>query len=276
LQKIDAEMIKSYDDVVKALLPPADRPDVLKALLPPVGSDYSVDSLNETETAALKEALSDGFGYPDIGSKCGEVESGVLRYSLFKTDWSKHDPKGTRVMPAFENFPIKFKVGRLGLYFENQRDRFREYLTREEPGYGASIIEILARGWEFKKPWYEYHAVQFLEWIAGGVHPIGTISVWHLAWCGQLGRLIEQYYWKFRFEKDTITGAGARKGATRGGKQKSQRHKAQQSKWQRQATDIWSRHPHWSKTAVAAEIKKQPGEKRSAKHITRYISKPTS
>jgi hypothetical protein len=252
------------------------RDAVLLGLLPPVSSPYSLDRLSEAEIAAFEEARCDGFGYPDMGSKRAEIVSGLLHYPLFETDWSKHDPEGTRVMPPFEAFPIKFKIERLWLYFKNQRDRFREYLAREEPGYGDSIVEILVRDWEFKKPWYEYHALQLVEWIAGGVHPIGTISDQHLVWCGQLGRLIEQYHWRFRFEKDTITGATARKGASRGGKEKSERHKARRSEWQRHAADIWSRHPELSKLAVADNVKKQLGKAQTAKHIARYISKPAS
>ena len=239
VQKIDAEMIKSYNDVVKALLPPADRPDVLKALLPPIDSPYCVDSLNPAETAALEEALCDCFGSRGFGStKCGEVENGLLHFSRFQTDYFKSHPE--EVVPPFEGFPIKFKMGGLWPFFKNQRDRYCEYLAREEPDYGTSIIEIIARGWEFKKPWYEYHAVQLLEWIAGGIHPIGSLSGWHLAWCGQLGRLVEQYYWKFRYEKDAVTGIGARKGASLSGKLKSERHKARQAEWQRSASEIWS------------------------------------
>jgi hypothetical protein len=266
-------MMKSYCDVMEVLLPPADRPDELKALLPPTNSPYCVDSLNPAETAALEEALCDCFGSRGFDStKCGEIENGLLRVSQFQTDYFESHPE--EVVPPFEGFPIKFKMGGLWLFFKNQRDRFCEYSARQEPGYGTSIVEIIVRGWQIKKPWYEYHAVQLLEWIAGE-----RVLGWHLVWCGQLGRLVEQYYWKFRYEKDAVTGIGARKGASLGGKIKSARYKPQQQEWQRLAADIWGRNPKLSKLAVAkiivAKINKiHPGEAPTAKNIARYITSP--
>jgi hypothetical protein len=260
-------MIKSYCDVIEALLPPADRPDELKALLPPIDSPYCVDSLNPAETAALEEALGDCFGSRGFGStKCDELENGLLRFSLFRTD---SHPAGVF---RLADFPTKFKMGGLWLFFKNQRDRYCEYSAREEPGYGTSIADIIVRGWEFKKPWYEYHAVQLLERIAGE-----RVSGWHLAWCGQLGRLVDQYYWRFRFEKAAIAGVGMQKGASLGGKIKSARYKPQQQEWQRLAADIWGRKPELSKLAVAkiivAKINKiHPGEAPTAKNIARYIT----
>jgi hypothetical protein len=176
--------------------------------------------------------------------------------------------------------------------------KFREYLASEEPHYGTSTcperVEILAREWEFKKPWYEFHAAKFLWWIDGGLdclcqwaanqahRPIRPSGNERAPWdcdfvlSGQLGRLVEQYYWKFRFEKDAITGVGARTGASRGGQLKAKKMKNQQSRWQTSASDIWKRHPEWGKMAVAEHIKKQLGEARTVKHITRYISQPKS
>jgi hypothetical protein len=81
---------------------------------------------------------------------------------------------------------------------------------------------------------------------------------------GELGRLVEQYYWRFRFEKAAITGVGARKGASRGGELKAKKMKEQQSRWQTLASDIWKRHPEWGKMAVAVHIKKQFGAARRA------------
>ena len=134
----------------------------------------------------------------------------------------------------------------------------------------------------FEKPWYEFHAVQLLDSIQWARVQAADSKMVHLAtlvassWSGQLGRLVEQYYWRFRFEKAAITGVGARKGASRGGKIKSELDKARRSKWQELASDIWERHPGLSKTAVADQIERQLGKTLTAKHIARYISHPKS
>ena len=80
------------------------RYDKLKTLLPPVDSPYSVDDLSAAETAALEEALCDGFGYRSVESEqLGHVESGLLRYSRFHIDTSR---AGELKLPPFEGCPL--------------------------------------------------------------------------------------------------------------------------------------------------------------------------
>ena len=91
---------------------------------------------------------------------------------------------------------------------------------------------------------------------------------------GQLGRLIEQYYWRFKFEEAAITGVGARKGASAGGKARAALHMMEHSVWQKLASGIWGRRPTLSKIATAEIIKKHVGSSRTAKHIARFINHP--
>ena len=296
------------------------RDDALLALLPPVGSPYSYDSLSEAETEALEEALGDGFGARGPGSRPlslpPETDSGLLHHSFFVPNlpesdqeeksesdhkeecapvesderfWYNVDEDEDQPAP-FEVLPLDFNVRRLRLYFDNQLNRFREQLAREKPEHASlsrGDLEPLARYRLYEKPWYEFHALELLEYIrlrrldavkrdASSREWVNFCGLMILSFSGQLGRLVEQYYWRFRFEKAAVTGIGARKGASLSGKLKSERDKALQADWQRRASDIWGRRPNWSKTAVAAEIKKQTGGKQSAKHIARYISQPTS
>jgi hypothetical protein len=94
------------------------------------------------------------------------------------------------------------------------------------------------------------------------------------AFAGTLGRLVEQYYWRFRFEKAAVTGIGARAGASMGGKAKARLHEAEHSAWQNEAAEIWSRRPNLQKAAVAQLIKKQLSAPQTAKHIARFIRHP--
>ena len=91
---------------------------------------------------------------------------------------------------------------------------------------------------------------------------------------GKLGRLVEQYYWRFRFERAAIAGVRSRTGASAGGKAKAETHNSVQSGWNRAASEIWSRRPGLSKIAVAELIRKQRNVACTAKHIARFISRP--
>jgi hypothetical protein len=271
------------------------RDDALKDLLPSVDSPYSVDNLSAEETAALEEALDDGFGLRVPENKAlplpPKINSGLLHYSFFVADTSKYHHEENQYEfwagrddeePApFEWFPLRFVVRRLRLYFENQLHRFRAHVG----GVGTDnilVMEYLAEERLFRKPWYEFHAVHLLEWIEDAKRDafnnknvnLSVLAISGLS--GELGRLVEQYYWRFRFERAAVSGVGARKGASRGGKTKSEGHRVRQTEWQRRASDIWDRHPDWRKLAVAKNIKKQLGEALTAKHIARYIKNPKS
>jgi hypothetical protein len=94
---------------------------------------------------------------------------------------------------------------------------------------------------------------------------------------GQLGRLVEQYSWRFQHEKAVEIGEGARKGASAGGRAKARLSEIKRSSWQDEALNIWANRPDLSKRAVAdLIIKRQSGEGRkpTAKHIMRYIIRP--
>lgn len=272
--------------------------DTLLALLPPKDSPYSFENLSQAETDALEAAFGDGFG--DVGAVGSEalplpqeIRSGLLRHSFFVRGsseydheeypdefWKEFDGEG----PApFEGFPLGFVLRRLRLYFGNQLDRFCERQISERPEY-ASIdrwqLEELARYRMYEKPWYEFHAVTFLNWIESAQRDAvekkraNLTALLISSFSGELGRLVEQYYWRFRFEEAAITGVGARKGASAGGKAKAGLHKAEHSAWQKAASDIWARRPKLSKIAVAEAIKKQLGDARTAKHIARFINHP--
>jgi hypothetical protein len=275
------------------------RDSTLLGWLPKEDSPYSFNSLDKSETAALEAALGDGFG--DIGSPGfepselpGEVDTGLLRYSFFvpsENDAEEHQQPFWHTVgdrpAAFESFPLGFVRRRLRLYFLNQLNRFCKHFVGAEAEYASlerEEIEALASYRLFEKPWYEYHAVQFLDWIEN-VQPGGRqrsdvspalersalSPVLISSFSGQLGRLVEQYYWRFRFEKALVR---IRTGASEGGKAKSQLSKAKQTAWRSLASQIWKRRPELSGIAVAEAVKKQLNTAQSAKHIVRYIRRP--
>jgi len=273
------------------------RIDQLRALLPSKDAEYSFDALSRTETAALEAAFGDGFGNPGaVGhlpvSLPRDVRSGLVRHSFFVRETSEYDDQDNPFEfwewdddrpPPSESCPLNFELRRLSLYFANQLDRFCAHLIREEPSLASLDKEYLAEEAAsrlYEKPWYEYHAVQHIEWIE--VTPdwlkVGKDTRFQnlliSGFSGTLGRLVEQYYWRFRFEKAAITGVGARTGASIGGKAKARLHEAEHSRWQNAAGAIWSRRPDLGKGAVAKLVKKQLDVSQTAKHIARFIKRP--
>lgn len=266
------------------------RIDRLRARLPPKDAEYSFDNLSQAETSALEAAFEDGFG--DVGAigyrpmaMPHEVRSGLVRHSFFVRETSEYDEQDNPSEfwewdddrpPPSEFCPLGFELRRLGLYFTNQMDRFCARLIREEPGFASLDKDLLAEqaaGRLYEKPWYEYHAVQYIEWIEKPEF-LGKrdLPVWLTSgFAGTLGRLVEQYYWRFKFEKAAVTGVGARAGASMGGKAKAKLHKAEHSEWQNAAAEIWVRRPNLGKAAVAQLIKKQLSASQTAKHIARFI-----
>ncbi len=269
------------------------RDDRLRALLPPTDSEYDLDNLSQAETDALEAAFGDGFGSPGAVGYVPmplppEVRKGLIRHSFFVHGTSEYDQHENPAEfwdwdddrpPPSESFPLGFVLRRLRLYFENQVDRFCALLVREEPGYASVerwVLEEVAARDPYEKSWYEYHAVQLLDWIEKpDFLGTGALPVWLASsFPGTLGRLVEQYYWRFRFEKSAVTGVAARAGASMGGRAKAKLHKVEHSKWQIVAAEIWARRPNLGKVVVAQLIKKQLNVSQTAKHIARFIKHP--
>jgi hypothetical protein len=274
--------------------------DKLIALLPPKDSPYSCDDLSQAETAALEAALHDGFRSFDDGPHHEaqplpqEIRSGLLRHFFFLQGSSEYDHErhpdefwngnNSGGWLPFVRFPLSFQAKRLRLYFANQLDRFCARLVSEEPEYAWHdrwVQESQAYYRLYKKPWYELHALKFIDRIEAAKGHVSERTsearIAALSWllnAGTLGRLVEQYYWRFRFEEAAITGVGARKGASAGGKARAVLHRAEQSAWQSLASEIWARRPGLSKIAVAETIKKKKSSVQTAKHIARFIKHP--
>jgi hypothetical protein len=277
----------------------------LWSLLPAKDDPYDFMKLSKAETDALVEAFGDGFGGFHNAGKAAplptRIKSGVLEHSFYVGNNSEYDHNecddafwdrpgdGEEPAPS-ESFPLKFQGRRLRVYFQNQFDRFcaRSHDEFYEPLHQPSASDLAHNEWiceelafdqHYQKPWYEIHALQFLNWIEDPDPVISSViskhshfaRLLHVGFAGQLGRLVEQYYWRFRFEEAVVTGIGARKGASAGGKAKAQLHRTERKAWQIAAVEIWARRPSLSKLAVAQQVKKQLRDPHTAKHIARYI-----
>ena len=265
------------------------RDEKLWSLLPTIDAPYDYHSLSRAETDALVEALDDGFGNR---LRCeplplpSKVNSGLLNHAFYfhseydadeRDDifwnWDENDD----APPPYEWFPIEFSSRRLRIYFENQFQRFCKQIAREK----KVVHPLIAKQWAskrlYEKPWYEFHALQFLDFIEMSEKPSRYAALGYMlitGFAGQLGRLVEQYYWRFRFERAAVAGESARKGASAGGKVKAEKCRTQHSVWQNEALKIWANRPKLKKHAVAEIIRKQCDEEHTAKHIARYLTHP--
>ena len=273
-----------------------DRDAKLKSLLPPLDSPYDFKFLSQAETEALEAAFSDGFG--SVTAYAAQlfplprgIDAGLLNHEFhYRSLLEEADPgdafwePGIDEQPApSDTLPIRFIQRRLRMYFENQLNRFCHKVTTDDPRIAVwerDNVEDLALDRLYEKPWYEVHAIQlfeeFDEFLKAGprLKRGSTPGLTILASCtaGELGRLIEQYYWRLRYEGAALTGLRAIKGASAGGKSKAALHRVEHAQWQKAASEIWSRRPRLTKAAVAEMIKKRFCVPCTAKHIARYIT----
>jgi hypothetical protein len=91
---------------------------------------------------------------------------------------------------------------------------------------------------------------------------------------GKLGRLIEQYYWKFLVEKAAMRGVKISESARSGGILLASRRKREHEAWQAAARMVWQERPASSKMTVAQIVKKRLKLGRSVKHISRVLKRP--
>lgn len=227
------------------------------------------------------------------------------------TFWRESD--GDTPPGPFEGFPLRFDLTSIKIYFGNQRLRFIEVERRrmmsgpdwlndcdqqglapvvqsdEDETWSEAASEStweMAKFYLYQKPWYEYHALHLVALVAlcdetvvikgrDGVEYRRREVAGHLAmnWMGQLGRLVEQYYWRFKFERAAKTGIATSEAARAGGLARSARLRHQHSTWNEVANDIWSRRADLSKVAIAELVRRQLGLPQTAKHIARFIER---
>jgi hypothetical protein len=136
----------------------------------------------------------------------------------------------------------------------------------------------------YSKVWYEYHINQHIYFVEQSVadldrgvkygSKLGLTVLMIVSFSAELGRLIEQYYWKFLIEASAIRGEKTFKSAKAGGAALASVRKAEQARWQAAADLIWKKNPKLSKTAVGETLKKRLEIHLSAKHLARFLTRP--
>src|SRR5262249_41988387 len=118
----------------------------------------------------------------------------------------------------------------------------------------------------YSKAWYEYHVNQHFYFFDESVLTLtrhaeqrlglGLALMMITNFLGTLGRLVEQYYWKFLLEKAAIRGLRISESAKSGGLRLASMRKREHAAWQAAARLVWQKHPTSSKMTVASIVKK--------------------
>ncbi len=293
------------------LIAPAIRVSKIKEFYLPAVYDPFV--LTEEERSRFLAALGDGFGAGIYDGHTVEValpakvDAGLLRHSAFfqsdeKTDefWAETDETGE---PGhFRLSPINFKFESAQSYFYEQKlayldhvvssDEFSEFLVSadkiDEDELWLETLYQLALYRPYSKPWYEYHINRGIDFVTMSLLPSEILAslrvldfenfVGETALVAEeavkLGRLIEQYYWKFFIEKSAIRGEKSSEGAKFGGNIKASKQKRVHERWQLAAVAVWQENPTRSKMTVAKIVKQRLKLGLSAKHISRVLTRP--
>jgi len=158
-------------------------------------------------------------------------------------DWDEDDD----VPKWFETIPVNFNLKKLRSYFEARKVAFEVYYFEENSDYLTHPMEVDGSTDEGKKyidstenliyremtrnpltkSWYEASCLGMIEeiddFLLGFVakHPFSA-HIFIVPHVGRLGRLVEQYRWKFSHEPAAITGVRVQESAERGGRIRSQ------------------------------------------------------
>ena len=273
--------------------------DRLFCLLPAIDTPYDCSKLSQAEAEALTEALSDGFniylGTPIAKHRHRLQTKFVSSKLLTHFFYSEKSINDLSLEKSINKFPLSLNEELLQIYFQNQFERFHHHFGSEIDSSSDDIK--VASNWQYQKPWYESHALSCLKEIQSlkesviseivetteKAKQLSNIPYEVVAedlaselifLAGQLGRLVEQYSWRFQHERAVETGESVRRGASVGGRLRAEEPKAEHSKWQSEASRIWADRPGLSsKVAVANIIKTKLHVDRTAKHIARYITR---
>jgi hypothetical protein len=237
-----------------------------------------------------------------------QVEAGLLRHRVYydkshqpeyydgdEADKFWEESDGDSPPGLFEQCPVNFDLAAIRQYFDAQKIAYLghaksqsdyTWLDRLEPEERANWDnEIYHRALDktYSKAWYECHINEQIDLIEGftaaGIDQprsnaralVGLLVIQSSA---TLGRLIEQYYWKFLLEKAAMRGQKISEAAKSGGHLRAAIGKRDHAVWQSAARLVWQKDPKKSKMTVASIVKKRLNLDQSVKHISRTLSRP--
>jgi hypothetical protein len=242
----------------------------------------------------------------DAAALPADVEPGLLThrayYSKYRQSeylgddeeeefWEESD--GDSPPGLFEQCPINFHLPAIRKYFQEQKAAYLLYAkSLDDYTWLDELKPEVKSNWDeqvyrrvfdetYSKAWYEYHVNEHIYFLDESIAMLaqdakqsrepGLSVMLIMNFSGNLGRLVEQYYWKFLLERAAIRGIKISEAAKSGGLLLASMRKHEHAAWQAAAHLIWQKHPTSSKTTVASIVKKRLKIDRSVKHISRVL-----
>jgi hypothetical protein len=277
---------------------------------------YDPSVLSGEEKQRFLAALGDGFGYLhrnqylDEAALPGEVEAGLLTHRAYhsKDDPSKYwdhdedefwdESDGDSPPGLFEQCPISFHLPAIRKYFQEQKATYLAYVkSRNDYSWLDNLKPEEKSNWDqriydrvlyetYSKAWYEYHVNQQIYFLDESIGMLGraieqnqkigvdVMLIQNSA--ATLGRLVEQYYWKFLHEKAAIRGVKISESAKTGGRLRAAKHKHEHAAWRATASLVRQERPTSSNMTIASIVKLRLKINRSVKHISRVLGNTDS
>ncbi len=272
---------------------------------------YDPSVLSGEEKQRFLAALGDGFGYLhrnqylDEAALPREVETGLLTHRAYhsKDDPSKYwdhdedefwdESDGDSPPGLFEQCPISFQLPAIRKYFQEQKATYLAYVkSHNDYSWLDNLKPEEKSNWDqriydrvlyetYSKAWYEYHVNQQIYFLDESIGMLGRaieqnqkigLDVMLIQnFAGTLGRLVEQYYWKFLHEKAAIRGVKISESAKTGGRHRAAKHKHEHAAWRAAARLVRQERPASSTMTVASIVKQRLKIDRSVKHISRVL-----
>ena len=272
---------------------------------------YDPSVLSAEEKERFLAALGDGFGYLhrsqylDEAGLPAEVEPGLLthRAYYFKDDPSKHSDHdedefwdgsdGDSPPGLFEQCPLSFHLPAIRKYFQEQKVAYLAYVkSSDDYSWLDKVKPEEKSNWDekiydralyetYSKAWYEYHVNQHFYFLDESLIMLGRAVEQNRefgfnvtliqSFAGKLGRLVEQYYWKFLHEKAAIRGNKISESAKTGGFRRAVKHKHKHAAWRLTARFVRQQRPKISNMRLASIVKERLGIGQSVKHIARIL-----
>ncbi len=217
---------------------------------------------------------------PSVNDKTMEEDAPPPEYPESLEFWSSG---------LYRQCPVRFDLSAIRTYFEEQKTAYLAHAKSLDDYTYLNEWELdkyvysQALSKTYSKAWYEFHINEAIDFVTSKVSVIGNSEKGGerlvylrsiIEYSARAGRLVEQYYWKFIFEKKAIAGTKLSKGGKAGAALTAAKAKEEHARWQAEADRIWKADPSKTKAVVAKSVKRRLKIDQGIKQIVRVLKRP--